>query len=94
MKPAAPPGWPRLFLTGNIGTCRVSCRVAKPKADRRAGLEFNPGRYVGVAPGQKQEDEEFRAKLEALQEDLEELNAEAAQLQARIAQNVAELLEG
>jgi len=28
-----------------------------------------------------------------LQEELEELNAEAAQLQARIAQNVAELLE-
>ena len=54
---------------------------------------LNPGRYVGVAPGETVEDEEFRAKLEALQEELEGLNAEAAQLQARIAQNVAELLD-
>ena len=70
------------------------CRVASRKQIAEQDWSLNPGRYVGVAPGQKQEDEEFRAKLEALQEDLEELNAEAAQLQARIAQNVAELLEG
>jgi type I restriction enzyme M protein len=54
---------------------------------------LNPGRYVGVAPGQKVEDEEFRAKLEALQEELEGLNADAAQLQVRISQNVTALLE-
>jgi type I restriction enzyme M protein len=69
------------------------CRVATRKHIAEQDWSLNPGRYVGVAPGQKQEDEEFRAKLEALQEELEELNAEALQLQARIAQNAAELLE-
>lgn len=69
------------------------CHVATRKEIAAKDWSLNPGRYVGVAPGQKQEDEEFRAKLEALQEALEELNVEAAQLQARIAQNVAELLE-
>ena len=72
-----------------LGLCRVATR--KEIADQDWSL--NPGRYVGVTPGKKQEDEEFRAKLEALQEELEELNAEAEQLQARIAQNVAELLQ-
>lgn len=69
------------------------CRVATRKEIATQDWSLNPGRYVGIAPGQKQDDEEFRAKLEALQEELEGLNAEAAQLQARIAQNVAELLE-
>jgi hypothetical protein len=31
----------------------------------------NPGRYVGVAPGQAHDAEEFNEKLEALQEQLE-----------------------
>jgi type I restriction enzyme M protein len=69
------------------------CRVATRKEIAGQDWSLNPSRYVGVAPGQKLEDEEFLTKLEALQEELEELNAEAAQLQARIAQNVVELLE-
>jgi type I restriction enzyme M protein len=69
------------------------CRIASRKDIAAQDWSLNPGRYVGVAQGQKQDDEEFRAKLEALQEELEGLNAEAAQLQARIAQNVVELLE-
>ncbi len=71
------------------GLCRVATRVDIAAQD----WSLNPGRYVGVAPGQAVDDEEFRVKLEALQEELEGLNAEAAGLQARIAQNVAELLE-
>ncbi|MET7242999.1 class I SAM-dependent DNA methyltransferase [Methylobacterium sp. EM32] len=69
------------------------CRAATRKEIAAQDWSLNPGRYVGVAPGQKQEDDEFRVKLEALQEELEELNAEAAQLQALIAQNVVELIE-
>ncbi len=69
------------------------CRIASRKDIAAQDWSLNPGRYVGVAPGEKQEDEEFRTKLEALQEELEALSAEAAQLQARIAQNVAELLD-
>ena len=71
------------------GLCRVASRAEIAAQD----WSLNPGRYVGVAPGQVVDDEEFRVKLEALQEELETLNAEAATLQARIAQNVAELLE-
>ena len=69
------------------------CRQATRKEIAEQDWSLNPGRYVGVAPGEKQEDEEFRAKLETLQEELEALNAEAVQIQTRIAQNVAELLE-
>jgi type I restriction enzyme M protein len=69
------------------------CRIASRKEIAAQDWSLNPGRYVGVAPGQKHDDAKFMTKLEALQEELEELNAEAAQLQARIAQNVAELLD-
>ena len=70
------------------GLCKAATRAEIAAQDG----SLNPGRYVGVAPGQVVEDEEFRSKLEALQEELEGLNAEAAGLQARIAENVAELL--
>jgi hypothetical protein len=43
--------------------------------------------------GERQDDEDFRERLEELQEELEQLHTEAARLQAVIAQNVAELLE-
>ena len=46
---------------------------------------------MGVAEGVA-EDEDFREKLEELQEELERLNGEAADLQERIALNLAELL--
>lgn len=69
------------------------CRVASRKEIEAQDWSLNPGRYVAVAPGQKVDDEEFRVMLEALQEELEGLNADAARLQQQIAQNVAELLE-
>jgi type I restriction enzyme M protein len=70
------------------GLCKAATRAEIAAQDG----SLNPGRYVGVAPGQVVEDEEFRSRLEALQEELEGLNAEATGLQIRIAQNVAELL--
>lgn len=69
------------------------CKVARRAEIEDQGWSLNPGRYVGVAAGEKQDDGEFRERLEALQEELEALNIEAAQLQARIADNVAELLK-
>ena len=57
--------------------CRASVGLRPALiSPRRTGASI-PGRYVGVAPGQLVDDEEFRVKLEALQEELEELNAEA-----------------
>ena len=71
------------------GLCRAATRAEIAGQD----WSLNPGRYVGAAPGREPDDEEFKARLEALQEELEGLNAEAGRLQGRIAQNVAELLE-
>jgi type I restriction enzyme M protein len=55
------------------------------------GWSLNPGRYVGVAPGET-DDEDFRERLEVLHEELEALTIDAAGLQAIIAQNIAEVL--
>ena len=67
------------------------CRRATRTEIEAQGWSLNPGRYVGIAPGAA-DDADFRERLEELQEELERLNAEAALLQSRIAQNVAELL--
>jgi type I restriction enzyme M protein len=69
------------------------CKIATRSEIEVQSWSLNPGRYVGVAPGQVHDEEEFKQKLEAFQEELEVLNTEAAQLQARVAQNVAELLD-
>ena len=67
------------------------CAVAKLGEIDKQGWSLNPGRYVGVAAA---EDDgiDFRVRLEELNEELEQLNVEAAVLQERIAANVAELL--
>lgn len=69
------------------------CKVATRAEIERQDWSLNPGRYVGVAAGAQPDDEDFRERLEVLQEELEGLNTEAARLQAIIAQNVAEVLE-
>ena len=71
------------------GLCKLASRAEITTQD----WSLNPGRYVGVAPGEEQDDEDFKLKLEATQEALEALNVEAARLHAIIAQDVAELLE-
>jgi len=81
------------FPKGRYRNVPGLCRVATRKEIEAQDWSLNPGRYVGVAPGQKQEDGEFLTKLEALQEELEGINAEATRLQARIANNVAEILK-
>jgi len=63
------------------------------KGDRSARLSLNPGRYVGVAPGEDVSDEDFKEQLETLNEELETLNAQARELEQTIAANVTEILE-
>lgn len=70
------------------GLCKVVTRAEIAAQD----WSLNPGRYVGVAAGEEVDDVDFRERLEALQEKLEGLNAEAERLQAVIAQNVVEVL--
>ena len=52
---------------------------------------LTPGRYVGVAPEEADEDFDFEETLRAIHIDLKGLNEEAAELAARIAKNFEEL---
>ena len=68
------------------------CKVAAIAEIEAQGWSLNPGRYVGVA-ARDEEDFDFKERLEEQNEELEVLNAEANELEARIADNVAKLLE-
>ena len=52
---------------------------------------LTPGRYVGVAPEEEEEDFDFEEALRSIHIDLKGLNEEAAALAARIVRNFAEL---
>ena len=71
------------------GLCRAATRAEVAAQD----WSLNPGRYVGAAAGETRDDTAFKAEFERLHEELEGLNADARLLQARIAQNAAELLQ-
>ncbi len=69
------------------------CKAATLSEIEAQGWSLNPGRYVGVAPGEVVSDEDFKAQLETLNEELEILNAQARDLQQTIASNVVDVLE-
>ena len=52
---------------------------------------LTPGRYVGVAPEEQDEDFDFEEALRSIHIDLKGLNDEAVKLAARIARNFEEL---
>jgi len=52
---------------------------------------LTPGRYVGVAPEEEDEDFDFEEALREIHVELEDLNAEAVQLAATIKRNFEEL---
>ena len=69
------------------------CRAATVTEIEAQGWSLNPGRYVGVAPGEDVRDEDFKEQLETLSEKLETLNVEARDLEQTIARNMAAMLE-
>jgi type I restriction enzyme M protein len=69
------------------------CKAATLAEIEAQGWSLNPGRYVGVAPGEEVSDEDFKTQLEALNEELESLNAQARELEQTIAANVAGMLQ-
>lgn len=81
------------FPKGKYQDVAGLCKVATLKDIEGQGWSLNPGRYVGVADG-PEEDFDFKERLEEQNEELEVLNAEAHELEERIAENVAKLLEG
>jgi type I restriction enzyme M protein len=70
------------------------CKAATLAEIEAQGWSLNPGRYVGVAPGEEVSDEDFKSQLESLNEELERLNAQARELEQTIAANVAGILGG
>ena len=70
------------------------CKVASIEAIAAQGWSLNPGRYVGVAPGEDVSDEDFLASFAALTEELASLTAQARELEATIACNAAGILGG
>jgi type I restriction enzyme M protein len=69
------------------------CKATTLKEIEAQGWSLNPGRYVGVAAGEAVSDEDFKAQLQTLNEELEALNSQARKLEATIASNVAGILE-
>ena len=68
------------------------CKAATLAEIEAQGWSLNPGRYVGVAPGEEVSDEDFKSQLQTLNEELETLNAQARTLEQTIAANVAGIL--
>jgi type I restriction enzyme M protein len=68
------------------------CKVATIAEIEAQGWSLNPGRYVGVAPGEDVTDEDFKELFEALNEEFERLSLEARKLEKTILKNAAELL--
>lgn len=69
------------------------CKAATIKEIESQGWSLNPGRHVGVLPGEEVSDEDFKAQFGTLNEQLEALNAHARDLEQAIASNAAEILE-
>jgi len=80
---------PKLKYSDVLGLCKV----ATLKEVEAEGWSLNPGRYVGVPAGDAMSDEDFKAHLETLNEELETLNGHARELEQTIAGNVAAILE-
>lgn len=66
-------------------------KVVNRKAIEAADWSLTPGRYVGVAPPEVDEDFDFEETLRAIHVELADLNREAAELAAKIQENFEEL---
>ena len=84
------------WLTERFPEARLRDVEGLVKLVDRAEIEANdwsltPGRYVGVAPEEEDEDFDFEEVLREIHVELEDLNAEAVQLAATIKRNFEEL---
>ena len=68
------------------------CKVATLDEIEAQDWSLNPGRYVGVPEREEDADFDFEVRLTELHEELETLNSEAHELEARIAQKVVQIL--
>jgi type I restriction enzyme M protein len=80
------------FPDGRYADIPGLCKVATLAEIEQQGWSLNPGRYVGVAE-RAIADFDFKEKLEKLNEELETLNAQAHELETKISENMARMLE-
>lgn len=79
--------FPNAELQAVPGLCKVVTRAEITAAD----WSLTPGRYVGVAPPEVDEDFDFEQTLRDIHVELADLNREAVELAARIQENFEEL---
>jgi type I restriction enzyme M protein len=79
--------FPEAEMRAVPGLCKVVSRADIEAAD----WSLTPGRYVGVAPPEVDEDFDFEQALKDIHVELADLNREAAELAARIQENFEEL---
>jgi type I restriction enzyme M protein len=79
--------FPKAELEAVPGLVKLVDRAEIEAAD----WSLTPGRYVGVAPPEEDEDFDFEQTLRDIHTELADLNKEAAQLAAKIQENFEEL---
>lgn len=70
------------------------CKVATLSEIEAQDWSLNPGRYVGVIPGEVVEYEDFIEEFKALNEELETLNGQSHRLENAISESTALILRG
>jgi len=79
--------FPKAEFCAVPGLCKAVSRVEIEKAD----WTLTPGRYVGVAPQEVDEDFDFEQAIHDIHTELADLNKEAAALAEKIQQNLKDL---
>ena len=79
--------FPKAELEAVPGLVKAVARTEIEAAD----WSLTPGRYVGVAPPEEDEDLDFKQTLRDIHTELADLNEEAAELAAKIQENFEEL---
>ena len=79
--------FPKAEMQDVLGLCKVVIRAEIEAAD----WSLTPGRFVGVAPAEVDDDFDFEQTLRDIHVELADLSREAVELSTRIQQNFEEL---
>jgi len=80
------------FPSAEIEAVPGLCKVVTQREIEKADWSLTPGRYVGVAPPEVDEDFDFEQALRDIHAELADLNGEAVELAAKIQKNCEELV--
>jgi len=70
------------------------CKVASIEEIELQDWSLNPGRYVGVAPGEEISNSDFIEQIITLNDELTLLNSDALRLEKKISKNISEIIAG